>query len=226
MRKTIALFLLCICHFHFSHSQSMFSKTYSYLALGDSYTIGEQVAARDNFPHQTVTLLEKENYSFQLPVIVAKTGWTTDELQEGIANAGLDKKYDFVSLLIGVNNQYRGRSKAEYAQQFEKLLMQSLQFADNIPEHVFVLSIPDWGVTPFAEGRDRNLIGKEVDAFNAINKEIALKYKMSYIDITPGTREANNDLSLLAEDKLHPSGKEYNRWAQELARAILKQVRK
>lgn len=225
MRKTIVLFLLCICHFHYSHIQSMSPKTYTYLALGDSYTIGEQVTFRDNFPHQTVTLLEKENYSFQLPVIVAKTGWTTDELQEGIANASLDKKYDFVSLLIGVNNQYRERSKAEYAQQFEKLLIKSLQFADNIPEHVFVLSIPDWGVTPFAEGRDRKQIGNEIDAFNAINKEIALKYKVYYIDITPGTREANNDLSLLAEDKLHPSGKEYYRWAQQLARAILKQVK-
>ncbi len=225
MNKTMVLYLLCICHFHFSHSQAMSSKTYTYLALGDSYTIGEQVAARDNFPHQTVALLAKANYSFQQPVIVAKTGWTTDELQVGIALASLDKKYDFVSLLIGVNNQYRGRDKAEYAQQFEKLLRQSIQFAGNIPEHVFVLSIPDWGVTPFAEGRDRKLIADEIDAFNSINKDLASKYNVHYIDITPGTRQANNDLSLLAEDQLHPSGKEYSFWAQELARAIRKQVK-
>lgn len=225
MKKTIALCLLCICHFHYSHSQAMSSKTYTYLALGDSYTIGEQVATRHNFPHQTVALLAKDNYSFQQPVIVAKTGWTTDELQEGIALAGLDKKYDFVSLLIGVNNQYRGRDKAEYAQQFEKLLIQSIQFAGNIPEHVFVLSIPDWGVTPFAEGRDRKQIAAEIDAFNSINKDVASKYGVHYIDITPGTRRANNDLSLLAEDQLHPSGKAYSFWAQELARAIRKQVK-
>jgi lysophospholipase L1-like esterase len=225
MNKTIVLYLLCICHFHYSHSQAMSSKTYTYLALGDSYTIGEQVAARDNFPHQTVALLAKDNFSFQQPVIVAKTGWTTDELQVGIALAGLDKKYDFVSLLIGVNNQYRGRDKAEYAQQFEKLLRQSIQFAGNIPEHVFVLSIPDWGVTPFAEGRDRNQIADEIDAFNSINKDLASKYNVHYIDITPGTRQAYNDLSLLAEDQLHPSGKEYSSWAQELARAIRKQVK-
>ena len=225
MNKTIVLYLLCICHFHYPHSQAMSSITYTYLALGDSYTVGEQVATRDNFPHQTVALLAKDNYSFKQPVIVAKTGWTTDELQEGIANAGLDKKYDFVSLLIGVNNQYRGRDKAEYAQQFEKLLKQSIQFAGNIPEHVFVLSIPDWGVTPFAEGRERKQIADEIDAFNSINKDLASKYKVHYIDITPGTRQANNDLSLLTEDQLHPSGKVYSSWAQELARAIRKQVK-
>ncbi len=225
MRKKIVLFLLCVSYFHYSHSQAMPHKTYTYLALGDSYTIGEMVAAQDNFPRQTVKLLEKEKYSFQPPVVVAKTGWTTDELQEGIANAALDKKYDFVSLLIGVNDQYRGRSKAEYAQQFEKLLIQALQLVGNFPQHVFVLSIPDWGVTPFADGRDRKQIANEIDVFNGINKEIALKYRVYYIDITPGTREANIDISLLAEDKLHPSGKEYYRWAQQLAHAILKQVK-
>ncbi len=124
------------------------SQTYSYLALGDSYTIGENVPIYDSFPYKTVQLLRKAGYSFYAPEIVAKTGWTTDELQTGIASNKLLPQYDIVSLLIGVNNQYRARSLQEYTQQFEALLQQAIGFANNKHTHVFVLSIPDWGVTP------------------------------------------------------------------------------
>lgn len=196
------------------------SKTYSYLALGDSYTIGESVPIHESFPYQTVQLLRKAGYALYAAEIVAKTGYTTDELQAGITNSQLLPRYDMVSLLIGVNNQYRGRNLQEYTQQFEALLQQAIGFAGNQVQHVFVLSIPDWGVTPFASERNSAAIAQEIDAFNEVNKAYAQKYSVNYIDITPGTREAAGDPSLLAADQLHPSGKDYGRWAAKLAAAI------
>lgn len=198
--------------------------TYSYLALGDSYTIGEGVPVYENFPYQTVQLLRKAGYALYAAEIVAKTGWTTDELQAGIDNNSFLTTYDIVSLLIGVNNQYRGRSVQEYTQQLEALLQQAIRFAGNQASHVFVLSIPDWGVTPFAtnSGKNTATITHEIDAFNAVNKSLADKYSVHYIDITPGTRLAANDNSLLATDQLHPSGKEYAGWAEKLATGIQK----
>ena len=196
-------------------------KTSSYLALGDSYTIGESLPLEDNFPHQTVALLRKKGIAITDPEIVAKTGWTTDELMDAISKRSLKSSYDYVSLLIGVNNQYRGRDIASYQKEFEQLLLQAIQFAGDKPQHVFVLSIPDWGATPFAEGRDRKKIEREIDQFNAANLKIAQQYKVHYLEITAGTREAKQDLSLLADDKLHPSKKEYARWAEKLSRTII-----
>ncbi len=198
------------------------SQTYSYLALGDSYTIGEGVPVYESFPYQTVQRLRKAGYPIYAPEIVAKTGWTTDELQAGIDNSSFLNTYDVVSLLIGVNNQYRGRNLQEYTQQFESLLQQAIQFAGNKASHVFVVSIPDWGVTPYATNNGKNaaVVAHEIDAFNAINKSMAAKYAVHYIDITPGTRLAANDTSLLAADQLHPSGKEYGLWAGKLAEGI------
>ncbi|MDF2189340.1 SGNH/GDSL hydrolase family protein [Paraflavitalea sp. CAU 1676] len=194
----------------------------TYLALGDSYTIGEGVAEADNFPHQAVQLLKDAGYAFDDPQIIAKTGWTTDELVDGIRAASPQGQYSIVSLLIGVNNQYRGRSPEEYAKEFEGLLKQAIAYAGADANRVFVLSIPDWGVTPYAEGRDRAQIAREIDAFNAVNKAIAAQYQVHYIDITPGTREAASDHSLLTGDKLHPSGKDYGRWAAKLAEEVRK----
>ena len=198
----------------------MENKNYSLLSLGDSYTIGESVLPSENFPNQAVQLLKKENIDFNSTEIIAKTGWTTDELQSAIDKNTFLPKYDFVTLLIGVNNQYRARSIENYKAEFENLLKQAIKFAGNDTSHVFVLSIPDWGVTAFAEGRDRKQIAKEIDEYNAANKLIAEKLKVHYIDITAGTRQAAMDLSLLAADGLHPSAKEYLRWAVRLADAI------
>lgn len=196
-------------------------KKYTYLALGDSYTIGEMVAPPDNFPGQVYSMLKNDKVDLQPARIIAKTGWTTDELETGIISANianpLQSSYDFVSLLIGVNNQYRGRSADSYKPEFEELLKKAIHYAGNRPEGVVVLSIPDWGVTPFANGRDRAQIAREIDAYNAANKEITLRYNIHYIDITPWTREAATDNSLLASDGLHPSGKEYKRWAEKIA---------
>lgn len=192
----------------------------TFLALGDSYTIGESVLPQESFPYQTVQLLRNAGYSFDSPEIIAKTGWTTDELQSAINDHQFLSKYDLVTLLIGVNNQYRGKVVETYKPEFENLLKQAIQFAGNDTSHVFVLSIPDWGATPFAEGRDRNQIAKEIDDYNNANKTIAEKYHVSYIDITMDTREAVNDLSLVAADGLHPSAKDYNRWAVKLSDEI------
>lgn len=202
----------------------MQTKPLRYLALGDSYTIGESVPLNKNFPNQTVALLKKENIAMEEPAIIAKTGWTTDELQEQISRTRLAIPFDFVTLLIGVNNQYRGRSADEYAQQFEELLQQAISFAGDKPNHVIVLSIPDWGVTPFAEDRDRNKIAKEIDAFNEINEKIAKKYNVHYINITPFTREATTDNSLVAKDGLHPSAKDYGRWAMKVKEVMMKEM--
>ena len=193
----------------------------TYLALGDSYTIGEGVPLHESFPYQTVQLLRKEGLDVNAAEIVAKTGWTTDELEANIAKTNFKKNYDFVSLLIGVNNPYRGRSIYEYAIQFEELLKKSIKFAGNKHENVFVISIPDWGATPFAEGRDRKKIASEIDAFNSINKKISEHFKVSYIEITNGSREALNNGLLVTKDKLHPSALEYKKWAEKLSVAML-----
>ena len=199
------------------------SSPYTLLCLGDSYTIGESVLPAENFPNQTVKLLRQLNYEFDDPEIVAKTGWTTDELAKAINKHSFKDSYDFVTLLIGVNNQYRGGTIEDYKPQFESLVKQAIQFANEKTNHVIVLSIPDWGVTPFAKnnpGKDQQKIAKEIDLYNEANKKIAEVYKVNYIDITPGTRDAVNDLDLLASDGLHPSGKEYAKWAEKVSAVI------
>ncbi len=199
------------------------SAPYTLLCLGDSYTIGESVAPAKNFPNQTVQLLRQSNYEFKEPEIVAKTGWTTDELQNAINHHSFKDSYDFVTLLIGVNNQYRGTTIENYKPQFESLLKQAIQFANGKTDHVIVFSIPDWGVTSFAKkssGKSEHQIEKEIDSYNEANKEIAESYKVNYIDITPGTREAATDLTLVASDGLHPSEKEYAKWAEKLSSTI------
>jgi lysophospholipase L1-like esterase len=195
----------------------------SYLALGDSYTIGEQVLPEGNFPNQTVALLTKSgnsSYHFTAPEIIATTGWTTDELNTAIDAANIYKTYDIVSLLIGVNNQYRGRPVSNFEIEFEQLLQRAIGFANNIPAHVFVLSIPDWGVTAFAEGRDRKTIASEIDAYNTVCEMTTKKLQTNFIDITTAQRADGDKDEFLAADKLHPSGKEYAKWAMQLTAQV------
>jgi len=193
----------------------------TYLALGDSYTIGEQVIAEENFPHQAVNMLRRE-YHIEVapPKIIAVTGWTTDELSAAIEAEKPEGVFNIVSLLIGVNNQYRGRDLENYEGEFTDLLQQAITFAGGRHDHVFVLSIPDWGVTPFAEGKDRALIATQIDQFNAVNKRIAAAYNCPYIDVTESSRRNGADESFLTPDKLHYAAGEYRTWAQSLADAI------
>lgn len=192
-------------------------KELTYLALGDSYTIGEQVPATESFPMQVAHRLKAAGLPLAAPVVIAKTGWTTGELQEAIDKAAITDTYDMVTLLIGVNNQYRGYNIADYSKDFGALLEQAIGFAGQHTSRVLVLSIPDWGVTPYADGRDRSVIAQEIDAYNSVNQALTQKAGVNYINITPGTREAATDESLLAGDGLHPSGKEYARWAEKVA---------
>lgn len=196
----------------------------SYLALGDSYTIGEAVTASESFPYQLAASLNAQAIKVAEPKIIAKTGWTTGELQSAIQSAAITSKYDVVTLLIGVNNQYRGNSIAIYRTEFKALLQTAIGFANGNTAHVFVVSIPDWGVTPFGKqsGKSAQSISTEIDAFNAVNKEETLKAGVSYTDITPGSREVSADLSLAASDGLHPSGKMYRNWVSQLAPAVIK----
>jgi lysophospholipase L1-like esterase len=169
--------------------------------------------------------MRNKGYHFNAPEIVAKTGWTTFELAEHILHNQLNEKYDFVTLLIGVNNQYRNLLAEYYQTDFEFLLKKAIHFTGEHPEKVIVLSIPDWGATPFAKGRDLKKIMEEIDLFNRINKEITEKYKAVYIDITKTSRDAGNEDSL-TEDKLHPSGKQYAIWAGYVAEEMEKLLHK
>lgn len=186
------------------------NSTVHYLALGDSYTIGESVPESERWPNQLAGLIGRDIEV----TIIARTGWTTSELWEGIQKQGVTPPYDMVSLLIGVNNQYRGYDIEEYRKEFVFLLNQAIEYAGGNAQHVFVLSIPDWGVTPFANGRDADQIATEIDAFNQVNREEAQKLGISYVDVTPISREAKADVELIAGDGLHPSGKMYAEWAK------------
>ncbi len=197
---------------------------YTYLALGDSYTIGEQVPFAQNFPNQTVQQLRKTGLQMHAPEIIAKTAWTTDELQKAIEETFVLNQYDFVSLLIGVNNQYRGRNLAEFEQQFNVLLKKAIELSGDRPNRVFILSIPDWGITPFAEGKDRDKIAEEIDRFNRVCETAALDAGCYFIDITKSQRSDGQNKEFLAPDLLHPTGKEYEKWATILSTAIIKSI--
>ena len=198
------------------------SKTY--LALGDSYTIGESVSEQERFPFQTAQLLKDKNIDINIPDIIAKTGWTTRDLLDALNSDPPQKTYSFVTLLIGVNNQYQGKSLQEYKIQFAELLNKAVSYAGNNKNNVFVLSIPDYSVTPFANGYDTSAIANEIDAFNAANKSISVNAGVHYVDITPISRHAKNDLFLIAGDGLHPSQVQYEGWSKLLAEMMLQEI--
>ena len=194
-------------------------KTMNYLALGDSYTIGEAVPEEENFPNQLVQMLRKKGVDVAAPQIIAKTGWTTGELLNAMASAQFLAEYDLVTLLIGVNNQYRGLAPEDYAAEFEKLLKMGIKLAGGKASNVIVISIPDWGATPFARERNRGEITEQINDFNLRNGRISSKHNVKYVDITEGSREAFINNELVAKDKLHPSGLEYKRWAEAVLKA-------
>jgi lysophospholipase L1-like esterase len=198
----------------------------TYLALGDSYTIGESVPESGRWPVQLARALRAEGIALADPRIIAATGWTTDELEWGIDSVEALATYDFVSLLIGVNNQYRNRSAVAYGGEFHTLLLRAIRHARGRADRVMVLSIPDWGVTPFARNdkRDAATIGSEIDAFNAAARNVCTKEGVAFVDITPISRERGGEVDMLAADGLHPSAAMYTLWTQAalpVARALL-----
>jgi lysophospholipase L1-like esterase len=189
------------------------SDEYTYLALGDSYTIGQGVPTQDQWGVQLADLLRRNNIAVAPPVTIARTGWTTSDLIRAVAEANPKPEFDLVSLLIGVNNQYQRQSIETYRTEFRQLLLTAIALARNKPQHVIVLSIPDWGATPAAQGQDRERIAQEIDAFNAVAKEESDKARVAFINITPLTRTLVSDQTYLASDRLHYSGKMHREWA-------------
>ena len=187
-----------------------------YLALGDSYTIGEGVADHERWPDQLVQLLRERDVNVEDPDIIARTAWTTDELSDAIASDKPRGKYDLVTLLVGVNDQYRSRPVQSFAAEFELLLRRAKGFAGRRASRVIAISIPDWGATPFAEGRDRARIARDVDAYNTRAGELATAVGTRWVDITEITRRMQNSPALAAADGLHPSGAMYRQWAELL----------
>lgn len=212
----------------FSYSQELkIEKTkIQYLALGDSYTIGESVDEKYSWPIQLkFNLLNSDsNTSLDSVRIIAKTGWTTSDLLNYISNIKINNNYDLVSLLIGVNNQFRGYDTNIYEKEFEKLLIKSIGFANSNFSNVFVLSIPDYGVTPFGKLRDSEKIKSEINLYNEINYKISKKYGVLYFDITDISRLAEFDSTLLADDMLHPSKKMYNLWVEKIVDQVINQL--
>ncbi|WKZ69482.1 MAG: SGNH/GDSL hydrolase family protein [Melioribacteraceae bacterium] len=216
----VTIMLSCI----FQQSETAGDETINYLALGDSYTIGESVLESDRFPVQLTNELNKLTYNVGPPLIIAKTGWTTDELSAALDEKETIGKFDFVTLLIGVNNQYRGRDAEEFRKEFIQLLNRAAGYTHSI-KNVIIVSIPDWGVTPFAvdKGRDSQKVGEEIDIYNSIKKQEAEDAGAHYVYITDISKEAKDDESLLAHDKLHPSGKMYSLWVERIL-PIAKQI--
>lgn len=184
-----------------------------YLALGDSYTIGESVEVPQRWPMQLAEKLRQGGVEIGDPRIIATTGWTTGDLLEAMYMQLNNEKFDLVSILIGVNNQYQGKSIEAYEEDLHKIFKQALSHSENGATGVFALSIPDYGVTPFGAEREKE-IGKELDEFNRIFEKVALEYGVDFYDITPISRRAKEEPELIAEDNLHPSGQMYREWVE------------
>jgi len=207
MRKSFLIILLVP---YFALTQNKISKGFTYLALGDSYTIGESEKESNRWP---VQLYKSLNGKLSYPKIIAKSGWTTDELLDTLNKTKI-KKHDFVSLLIGVNDQYRGKSLKKFKKDFIELLNKSITYSGGKKERVFVVSIPDWGVTPFADNKNRNVIEREINRFNKVIFKECLKHDIKFFNVTEISRKALFDISLIAKDGLHPSKKMYKQWVE------------
>ncbi len=200
--------------------------TLTYLALGDSYTIGQSVPNTQSFPFQLIAQLRNNKYNVKDPVIIAKTGWTTTDLKRSIQDSAITKKFSFVTLLIGVNNQFQNGDIKTYQTDFDDLVNTAIAYTNGNKNRVFVLSIPDYSVTPFAitSGRDTATIRAQIDQYNAINQSESNRLGVQYLNITNISRKAKTDNTLLADDGLHPSGLMYLMWVQPLLSQVTKSL--
>ncbi len=228
--------IVCICVLACTHLPSQADvtpelpdpvlDTLRYLALGDSYTIGHAVPEQDRFPVQLAVRLSQSGLPIHPPHIIARTGWTSGRLLEELRTKPVQGRYDLVSLLIGVNNQYQSLSLDAYAPEFRRLLDSAVVYANNRPERVFVLSIPDYAFTPFGQNRPNPaLISQQIDQFNAVNRSLTLERGIAYFDITPISRRGLSEPALVAGDGLHPSGEMYRRWVGEMWEAVAQLLR-
>jgi lysophospholipase L1-like esterase len=218
--KTLKLSLIILFLSTTSMAQELILKEkVKFLALGDSYTIGESVDTQDRWPVQLIASLRKRGLECNDAQIIATTGWRTDNLKKAIVDAQLKNDYTLVSLLIGVNNQYQGKSVEDYAPEFEELLNTAITLAGGIKSHVFVVSIPDYGYTPFGKAKQAT-ISPAIDAFNAMNKSITEKLGIKYFNITEISRQGFNQPDLVANDGLHPSGKMYTQWVELILQGV------
>jgi len=189
---------------------------YSYLALGDSYTIGEGVPLEQSWPVQLVERLKERGYKVAPPRIIARTGWTTRNLITNIeSEINVQRRFDLVSILIGVNNQYQGRTTTEFEVELEEIFRKAINHSKTKEQGVFALSIPDYGVTPFG-ARNADTIAVQIDRFNGIIRRVAEQYNVDFYNITPISREALVNKNLIARDSLHPSGEMYSAWVDEI----------
>ncbi len=200
-------------------------RTIRLLALGDSYTIGEGVEPPERWPSLLVERMRGEGVAMADPVIVATTGWTTADLLGGIQDARPQGPFDLVTLLIGVNDQYRGLELDGYRERFRDLLERAIGFAGGDLGRTIVVSIPDWGVTPFAAGRDRAGIANEIDAFNDVARGMALDRGVRYVHVTDLSRDAADRTEMHASDGLHPSGAQYRTWTDRIAPEVRRALR-
>ena|SRR5688572_13716602 len=196
-------------------AQLIIEDNIKFLALGDSYTIGESVVANDRWPAQLLDSLSAKGLDYVDNKIIAVTGWRTDNLKNAIDHAKLKNDYTLVSLLIGVNNFYQGKSAESYKSEFEELLKKAIQLAGGTTSRVFVLSIPDYGYTPFGK-ENQETISRGIDEYNSANEAITRKFKVKYINITDISRRGLAEPELVAFDGLHPSGKMYAEWVQRI----------
>lgn len=211
-----ALFVILACTMPEKNTPS--PKTY--LALGDSYTIGESVAESDSWPYLLSKKLTANNLPVEQPKVIARTGWRTDNLIAAIQEESLTEKYDLVSVLIGVNNQFQGKSIEVYKTDLRQILATAISLSSSGKSGVFVLSIPDYGSTPFGK-LERETIGKEIDEWNLACKSICEEFEIPFLDITSISKKAANDTSLTTKDNLHPSGKMYSLWVDEIFESVV-----
>ena len=208
--------LLSNCEPQVKKNASDAAEPVSYLALGDSYTIGTGIDQINNYPNQLADSLASLGFQVDTTHIIATNGWTTTDLKNGIAENKPPSDFNLVSLLIGVNNQYQWLDVELYKTEFRELLEQAIEFAGGESESVFIISIPNYGVTPFAQSKEPETIRRKISEYNEIAKEISDEYDVSFINITPISEMAEDDLSLLASDELHPSAKMYSMWIEEM----------
>lgn len=222
--KVVLLSVFTTCFSQFSMSQGdINSDTLSYLALGDSYTIGESVKPKERWPNQLKSALDTTELKIHEPKIIAKTGWRTDDMLSNAKKQLSDSTFDLVSLLIGVNNEYQGKSPKSFESEFEKCLKYAISKSKHGKKGVFVLSIPDYGYTPFGEEKQKS-ISKRIDTYNEICKRISEEYEVVFINITDISRRVKENEGLVAHDNLHPSAEQYALWVERAVDEVVRMI--